>query len=274
LIHEYHVIPEDEMRDDGIRYSSDTFLYDGSAFVHDIPLGESESFEGAQFDGGRMALVKYDYENEVFVFTEFNTSDGTETNLGTSEYIGEAAEYGVCISDQIVFDGGDIYFSVAGLIGDVGYPEDYLIYKAKRGAENSIEKVWQGMPDGYEDYLPYMSIEKGDIIFYERPLYRAGLSERTFGDLICCDPKPRVLIKDFETKDIYEQYGYSLEAGDTVRVLQTAEYIDGEVYVITADCTYEPDTDSGMIYDYSVQRISYIRITPDGKQTVMDEVKR
>ena len=47
-----------------------------------------------------------------------------------------------------------------------------------------------------------------------------------------------------------------------------------EVYVITADCTYEPDTDSGMIYDYSVQGISYIRITADGEQTVMDEVKR
>lgn len=255
------------------RYTSEHYLYDGSSYTIETQIGDSESMEGWAIEDDDLFLVKYDFGKDKFIFEQYDTEDSDVITLGSDDYTGEAVDYGVCISDQIIRDGNYIYFSVAGVIGDIGYPEDYIIYKAEIGKENSLEIVHHGLPDGFEDYLPAFRIENGEIKFSEHPAGRAGLSERTKGDLVYYDTpdSSKVVIKDYAPKDIYEQYGKDVEKGETVTIGQTMEYVDGAVYVMEADCVYDPDYESGLLSDYYIKTMRWQRIVPGEEPEILYE---
>ena len=229
--------------------------------------------EGHSFINDSFIYAKYDYESSQFSFVQYDPEDDRETILGTAGYTGEAAEYGVCVCEQIIADGDDIYFAVAGYIGDSLSPDGFAVYKAAYGKENSLETVQNGLPEGFEEITPVVSVENGELSFSEFAKGKTALSERTKGDLVYYDTpdSKTVLIENYITKDIYKNYGSEVKKGETLTILQAAPFIDGAVYVIEADSTFDPDYENGILSEYYMKNMRWLRIVPGEEPVVLYE---
>ena len=266
-------LPNSEPTDTGNYYSAYCRLYDGTAYDREIKLSETETMEGHSFINDSFIYAKYDYESSQFSFVQYDPEDDRETILGTAGYTGEAAEYGVCVCEQIIADGDDIYFAVAGYIGDSLSPDGFAVYKAAYGKENSLETVQNGLPEGFEEITPVVSVENGELSFSEFAKGKTALSERTKGDLVYYDTpdSKTVLIENYITKDIYKNYGSEVKKGETLTILQAAPFIDGAVYVIEADSTFDPDYENGILSEYYMKNMRWLRIVPGEEPVVLYE---
>ena len=77
-------------------------------------------------------------------------------------------------------------------------------------------------------------------------------------------------------KITYTSYDYfgdgsEVEKGETLTILQAAPFIDGAVYVIEADSTFDPDYENGILSEYYMKNMRWLRIVPGEEPVVLYE---
>ena len=245
-------------------------MYDGTFFSHELDAenGGDTEYIGMGFAAGNdIVTVSDDPEEDRFVFRQHDAKTGSCILLGEYEYDEDDDPFGIPVVDGMFRDGDQIYFVVSWYVGDSTDPDDLMIFKAVPGTENSTELVRKGFPEGFEYKLPYVSIENGTLKYSEHPAGIVGFSEGGKGDLVYYDTadSSTVLIENYADKDIYDYYAHEVEKGETMRILQSAEYIGGAVYIAEADGLFDPDYDSGYITDYELKAMRWMKIIP-GKE--------
>lgn len=252
-------------------------MYDGTFFSHELDAenGGDTDYIGMGFAAGDdIVTVSDDPVADLFVFRQHDAKTGSSILLGEYEYNEDDDPFGIPVVDRIFHDGDSVYFVVSWYVGDSTEPDDLLIFRAVSGSENSIEIVRKGFPEGFEYKLPYVSIENGTLKFSEHRAGSAGLSEGGKGDLVYYDTSDSstVLIENYADKDIYDYYAHEVEKGETVRILQSAEYIDGAVYVAEADGLFDPDYESGYVTDYELKAVRWMKIIPGKEPEIIAEI--
>ncbi|MBQ4312017.1 MAG: hypothetical protein II773_10525, partial [Oscillospiraceae bacterium] len=252
-------------------------MYDGTFFSHEIDAenGGDTEYIGMGFAAGNdIVTVSDDPEADRFVFTEHDAKTGSSILLGEYEYDEDDDPFGIPVVDRIFRDGDSVYFVLSWYVGDSTDPDDLMIFKAAIGKENSTELVRKGFPEGSEYKLPYVTVENGTLKYSEHPAKSVGFSEGGKGDLVYYDTadSSTVLIENYADKDIYDYYAHEVEKGETMRILQSAEYIGGAVYIAEADGLFDPDYDSGYITDYELKAMRWMKIIPGKEPEIIAEI--
>ncbi len=239
--------------------TSQCYLLDGSAYYLQLyEQKEDESLLYAGFAGDSLILVSHRDNGEEIVIRELCPDTGEEILLGVFSET-EEQTYGWPEVKQLLRENGDIYLGLAWYQGTGHFLSDYAAFMMTDRQEESIRTILSGLPGGQEGSIPVMNILKnGEVSFAIN--HAAGdiyLSEEESGSLLMNgDPYGvTVLVPDFVETAYYEA-----EEGETVRFLQTAEYVDGAAYVITAEAVRSPEDDIGWRWAYALKRLIWQRI--------------
>lgn len=253
------------------RYSEDStrsesYVTDGFGMIYEPEISGDEYVAETVFAGSDAVLLLSDISGNDRGLRIVQYTDSDMTELGRISYtyngLGIISDdmYGMDSCEQILSAGDKLYFVIGWYIGDYGEPFDEAVLSVQKGKENSLELVSNA---GDVEKLQYIYEENGEIHFTDHIPGNIGLTNGTYGDLVYFDaPDSSVmLIKDHTPK---QPYGFDagLEHGEKIPLLQSAEYINGAAYIITADGLYDPVS---YVDGFDLEDMTWLRIK-DGKE--------
>ncbi len=260
------------------RYSEDStrsesYVTDGFGMIYEPEISGDEYVAETVFAGSDAVLLLSDISGNDRGLRIVQYTDSDMTELGRISYtyngLGIISDdmYGMDNCEQILSAGDKLYFVIGWYIGDYGEPFDEAVLSVQKGKENSLELVSRRAGD--VEKLQYIYEENGEIHFTDHIPGNIGLTNGTYGDLVYFDaPDSSVmLIKDHTPK---QPYGFDagLEHGEKIPLLQSAEYINGAAYIITADGLYDPVS---YVDGFDLEDMTWLRIK-DGKTETLAEI--
>ncbi|MBQ7534235.1 MAG: hypothetical protein IJT43_01295 [Stomatobaculum sp.] len=246
-IHQYGKNPQGILTD-GTIYG--TFL--------DMPADEIHFF--SDFDGDDLILAVHDGKKGENRVLRIDGTTGEETVLGIIPGI-EADSWGYPSIEQMYLEGEDLYLGAAWYAGTAHMLQDYMVLKMNARKADSLTVLKQELPEGSGEGGPapkFYFNYNNELLFTEHdPKGEAALSEDSSGDLVWYDSPfgATVLQKDFVKKNWYEA-----KDGETVPVLQKAEFVDGDVYLLMAEAVRTPEEDIGWRMGFTMKKMYQQRI--------------
>ena len=236
------------------------FVTDGSAYpAASYEAGDRESVFYTGFAGESLILGSYDTYGDQYKFTELQP--GTEESIALGSFTGEGRSGAFPNVIQKLKEGDDVYLGLAWYEGTGHFLSGYTLVRVTPGKADSLSIAEDELPQGYGEAgtEPWASFDdSGKLVLSEHnPEGSAYRTEEDCGALVYSDSSRGTveLVPDFISRD-----PYSADGGETVKVLQTAEYVGGAVYVVTADAEREPEMDIGWRPVYGLRSLTWQRI--------------
>ncbi|MCR5107774.1 MAG: hypothetical protein K6B28_06390, partial [Lachnospiraceae bacterium] len=184
-------------------------------------------------------------------------------------------EYEMPVHEQFLSDGENVYFVLSARDGTAMMLSGSKTGRAVAGEEDSLTVL---------DQLSEFSMEEGDDRLPELYLDEAGDVRSAF-----VAPHTPLLGSLEEGGDLMLSYepdeystiieGFRKEPSGSINeeeryIQQTAEYIDGKIYLIVAQALRTPDEDIGWRESYGLEALEYICVDPEsGRDDLLSVVK-
>ena len=256
---------------------SSCYLADGSFYpALSLPEKTADNMISVHFAEKSLLVLWEDEENAGYSVTEFKPD---ETDGGSYTYGDTGILLGTIPSDenhhfsampevtQVFREGDDIYLGIGWYGGTAHVLNGYNVIRMRSGAEQSLTVVQDGSPAAL--------ISEPDPARNESAPYFICSGDGTL-QFTSYDPEGEIALTDISSGDLVRFGGpfgavrlipdfipsspYSASAGQEVLLLQTAEYVDGAVYVITADAIYSPEFDIGWRMAFTPRTFFWRRI--------------
>ncbi len=226
--------------------------------ILECPIGQGEGSPYAGFSGHDVLALIRDADGEhvrVFWYCLDNGDDAVLGMLPESETVYPG--YPEVL--QTYRDGDDIYIAVTWYEGSASEMNDYAVLKMQAGVPDSLEVLQRGIPDelGLVSSLYFYFNGSGELSFSEhRPGGELALADLVSGDLVYYDsPFGAVTV----VKDYMKEAPYNAKNGETARILQKAEYVDGAAWIITAEGERSEEEDVGWRMGFKLKGMTWQR---------------
>ena len=251
----------------------DNYTCDGTFYFNYIEGYQNEDTFGSGFIGNDFYTVSMSYtsdKNEIII-RELDSETQGSYNL----FRFDANEFdtdGYPMKAQFLEGEDGIYVGITWFDGTGIEASDYCLVKVQSETEDSGEFVEKGFPIGYEEPgEPYAYFdETGEVKFTpQNPEIKAGLSSKTFGDLVVFEEP-----FGYETveEDLIPEYPFDKGEGEIVTVFEDAEKFGDDIFVILAYASYEPSQDFSWRKVYKWMGFEYRIYTKDGMKEIIPQV--
>ena len=214
---------------------------------------------GAKFCNGKLISLTQNDESGYITVEMIDPVSQEKSMLGG--FKPEKKHYGYPKLTNVFWNEGEVYVGIAWF-DDQYILENYTVVKADTTSDKELEFVYDEYPECCKNGgIPYFYLNYADeVLVNNHGGDDVGLSGISSGDLIYYDsPLSATLV----AKDYLQKNPFTAKKGESVTILQDAECVGGDVFVITAQATAKENADSADFdrYDgFEWKGYSYSRI--------------